>query len=758
MKTLRFIFAFLLMCYASGAMAQDFIEGTVYEEAENGDRMPLPGVNVYWKIVNQGVVTDANGHYKIPVHGEIGCLVFSCISYENDTVHHMFEPVHYDHIFHSIHMLNEVEIEARQKATFISALEPMVVQTITTQSLRRAACCSLAESFENNASVDVTYSDAVTGAKQIELLGLSGLYTQMLAENMPNFRGAASAFGLNYVPGNWMNAIQVSKGTSSVRNGYESISGQINVDYKKPEVGESEKLFLNLFGNTMGMAEFNFNTRWNVGKHGSMMVLGHVNHNFMTMAYNGDHFVDDPQVTQYNIFARYNYANEWFEGFWGVKALKEDRYGGQIGFVPGAHLHEGTAGDSLGFGINTQRYEAFSKTGFLFDRVETSLGIQQQFTYHKMHSAYFNTNIYHIEQYSYYANVLFNSYISNTMHKYSVGASYSYDKYNEHIVRSERGHSDVILEESRPTRTEHVPGVFAEYTYNDYDHWSFILGMRGDYNTYYQKLLYTPRVHVRYEPTKTWTFRLSAGKGYRSPNVLAENSTMLASAREIVFVDTPKMEEAWNYGLNLTKTFKIGWRELTMQADFYRTDFLNQIVLDRDADAHETRIYNLNGKSYSNSAQIEANCEIFKDFDLTLAFRYNDVKMTINDTLREKPFVNRYKGLVTMSYAPGTWQFDFTTQFNGDSRVPNLAGNATAVANGQNIERSPFYVIMNAQITKKLGKNWELYVGSENLTNYTQDYPIISANDPTSEDFDASMVWGPLSGIRGYLGVRFQIK
>ena len=263
---------------------------------------------------------------------------------------------------------------------------------------------------------------------------------------------------------------------------------------------------------------------------------------------------------------------------------------------------------------------------------------------------------------------------------------------------------------------------------------------------------------MRYEPTKTWTFRLSAGKGYRSPNVLAENSTMLASAREIVFVDTPKMEEAWNTGLNLTKTFNLGWRELTLQADFYRTDFLNQIVLDRDADAHETRIYNLDGKSYSNSVQIEANCEIFKDFDLTLAFRYNDVKMTINDTLREKPFVNRYKSLVTMSYAPGTWQFDFTTQFNGDSRVPNLAGNATAVANGQNIKRSPFYVIMNAQITKKLGKNWELYVGGENLTNYTQDYPIISANDPTSEDFDASMVWGPLSGIRGYLGVRFQIK
>ena len=759
MKTKQLtLITLLLFAFVGGVFAQGFIEGTVYEESENGERTPLPGVNVYWKIVNEGVVSDANGHYKIPVHGQIGCLVFSCISYENDTVHHMFDPIHYDHIFHSIHMLNEVEIASRQKASFISAIKPMAVQEISSEGLRRAACCSLAESFENNASVDVSYSDAVTGAKQIELLGLSGLYTQMMAENMPNFRGLASAFGLNYVPGTWMNAIQISKGTSSVRNGYESISGQINVDYKKPEPGESEKLFLNLYGNTMGMAEFNFNTRWNVGQHGSMMLLGHVNHNFMTMDSNGDHFVDDPRVTQYNVFARYNYANDWFEGMWGMKALKEDRYGGQIGYVPGAHLHEGAAGDSLGFVINTERYEAFSKTGFLFDRDDTSLGIQQQFTYHKMHSAYFNTNLYHAEQYSYYANLLFNSYIVNKMHKYSVGASYSYDKYKEHLRRTERGHSDQILADSLYGRVEHVPGVFAEYTFDDSEHWSAIVGMRTDYNTYYQKLLYTPRLHVRFNTHDDLTLRASAGKGYRSPNVLAENSTMLASARELVFVESPRMEEAWNYGINLTKTFSLGWRELTLAADFYRTDFVNQIVLDRDADAHQIRIYNLDGKSYSNSAQIEANCEIFKDFDLNLAFRYNDVKMTINDTLREKPFVNRYKGLVTMSYAPGTWQFDFTTQFNGDSRVPNLNGNATAVALHQNIERSPFYVIMNAQVTKKLGKCWELYVGGENLTNYKQDHPIISPENPTSEDFDASMVWGPLSGIRAYLGVRFQIK
>ena len=746
MKTIKhLLITTLILITASWGYAQGVIEVTVYEET-NGVRTPLPGVNVYWKIVNEGTVTDANGHYVIPLHERIGCLVFSYISYENDTVHHMVEPRHYDHVFSTLHMLNEVEIAARQKASYISSITPIAVESITTEGLRRAACCTLAESFESTASVDVAYPDAVTGARQIELLGLSGLYTQMMAENMPNFRGLASAFGLTYVPGTWMNGIQISKGTSSVRNGYESISGQINVDYKKPEEGESEKLYLNLYGNTMAMTELNFNTRWKMGQHGNMMVLGHVNHNFMQMDDNGDGFMDDPMVTQGNAFLRYNYNNnDWFEGMWGIKALSEYRYGGMMGYQPLRNLVN-LDPNLYGFSIFTQRYEAFSKTGVLFDRDDTSLGIQQLLIYHDLESHYFRRTDYSAKQLSYYANALFDSYIVTDHHKYSIGASYSYDKYDEK------------LNDSTFQRIEHVPGAFAEYVFNDEHHWNVIAGFRADYNSYYQKMLYTPRLHVRFKTHDELAIRVSAGKGYRSPNVLAENSTMFSSARVIRFMETPKMEEAWNYGINLTKGIDIGWRELVIQADFYRTDFVNQIVMDRDANAHEIRIYNLNGRSYSNCAQIEANCEIFKDFDLTLAFRYNDVKMTINDSLMEKPFVNRYKGLVTMSYAPGTWQFDFTTQFNGDSRVPDLSDNATAVAHGQNIERSPFYVIMNAQVTKKLGKYWELYLGGENLTNYKQQYPIISAENPTSEDFDASMIWGPISGIRGYLGVRFQVK
>lgn len=727
----------------TSAFAQNVIEGTVYEEVD-GKRQPLPGVNVYWKIANVGTVTDEQGHYSLEIHPTYKCLVFSFVGYLNDTVHHMAKPQHYDHVMSTPVTLSEVEIAARQKAQYVSALDPRHIEHITSEALRRCACCSLAESFETNASVDVAYADAVTGAKQIELLGLSGLYTQMMTENMPNFRGLASAFGLGYVPGTWMHGISVSKGTSSVRNGYESISGQINVEFKEPDEEHSEKVFVNLFTNTMLMSELNFNTRVKVGKRDGLLLLGHVGFNPMKMDGNSDGFLDDPVTKQYSAFLRYNHPNTGHFGCkLGVKALKEERLSGQMDFDPKRRLEEGY--DLYGIGINTERYEAFAKTGFIFDRPETSLGIQQQLTYHKMNS-YFGLKDYNANQLSYYANLLFDSYIVTTNHKFSVGASFSYDRFNEKFIDSTMNHS------------ERVGGVFAEYVFSDDHHWTVIGGFRADYNSYYQRMLYTPRLHVRFRTDNELALRLSAGKGYRSPNVLAENSTILASSRQIVFVNAPKMEEAWNFGINLSKHFDVGEKEIQLLVDAYRTDFLNQIVIDRDADAHQILIYNLNGKSYSNCAQIQVDYELFRDFDISLAFRYTDVKMTINDTLREKPFVNRYKGLVTLSYAPGTWQFDLITQFNGDSRIPDMSGNATAVKDGQVLERSPFYVIMNAQVTKKLGKHWEIYAGGENLTNFKQQRPIVAAYDPFSNDFDASMVWGPLSGIRGYLGVRFQVK
>ncbi|MDR0970664.1 MAG: TonB-dependent receptor [Lentimicrobiaceae bacterium] len=738
MKRIYQIISLFILLAAVNVIHAQQLTGIVYERYEDRE-YPLPGVNVYWSGTQIGTVTDVNGRYTIEYPEDFHWIVFSFVGYANDTIHTPHHGNVMDHVMTSPTIeLNEVEVVARAKSSYVSRLSTINATHIGDGELRRAACCNLAESFETNASVDVSYSDAVTGAKQIELLGLSGVYSQMMAENMPNLRGLASSFGLTYVPGTWMQAIQVSKGASSVVNGYESITGQINIDYKKPE--ESEKLFLNLFQSSMGRTEVNMNAKALINKDLQAMVLGHFSNNGQKHDENKDGFLDDPLYRQYNFFGRLNFNNGTFEGMFGIKGMKEDRQTGQKQFDPKKRFEEGF----YGVEINTERAETFLKTGYIFDRENTSLGIQQQFIYHDLQS-YYGLTDYNAKQYSYYLNALFNSYIVNERHVYTAGFSYSYDEYNE------------SLNDSTFNRFERVPGVFAEYTYKNDENLSVIAGMRVDHHSTHGWFA-TPRLHARYRFNETFILRGSIGKGYRSPNVLAENSTMLASSRAIVFQfnGEAKMEEALNYGLNLTKTFDVNRRELTINLDFYRTDFQNQIVIDRDTDVHKILIYNLNGKSYSNSAQIEVNYEVLKGLDVTAAFRYNDVKMTINDALMEKPLVNKYKGLVTLSYLTPKydWQFDFTTQFNGTSRIPSTATNPEAYRRS---DKSPEYIVMNAQVSKKLGK-FDVYVGGENLTGYTQKNPIIASDDPFGDYFDSSLVWGPLSGVKFYAGLRFTIE
>ncbi len=715
------------------------INGTIFEPTA-GEPKPLPGVNIYWKGTQSGTVSDENGHFQINVSRQTHDLVFSFVGYENDTlhVHHGEGPV--IHVMRQSLNLDEVEVVTTARTAFVSRLSTINATTITSGELTRAACCNLSESFETSASVDVSYTDAVTGAKQIELLGLAGIYTQMMSENVPNLRGLATTFGLTYIPGSWMESIQVSKGASSVLNGYESISGQINVEYKKPRL--SERFFLNLYQSHAGRSEANFNASLHLTEKLSTMLLGHVSSQWASHDKNGDGFLSEPLFTQYNFFNRWDYDQQNFEFQFGIKALKEDRMGGQVAFDPELPRN---LDNGYGIQINTERYEAFLKTGFIFNRPATSLGIQNQVIYHDLES-FFGLKDFDARQFSYYGNLLFQSYINNTQHTYTTGVSMVYDR-----IESRGNVQSGMLE-------ERVPGVFFQYTYSDGHHLNLIAGIRADHHNVHG-LFYTPRLHARYNFNEQTILRISAGKGYRSANVIAENLSLMASSRPLVFdfgaTDKQKMEEAWNFGINLSRFINIANRELTLNIDLYRTEFLNQVVVDRFTNNSEIRVYNLDGKSYSNSMQVEANYELFPKLDVTAAFRLNDVKMTYESGLEEKPFVNKYKGLLSFSYKPGLgrWQYDLTGQFNGQTRLPST------VQGPENLDtetRSPAYTIVNAQVTRNFRK-WNLYLGGENLTNFVQKDPIIAPHDPFGEQFDASMIWGPIMGMKIYAGLRYTI-
>ena len=713
--------------------------GGVFEYIK-GVEIPLIGASVVQLNSQNGTVTGSDGHFKINLNSQLPqMLIVSFVSYENDTID--LKQTGYDHVhigLTEVKNLSEVEIKARQKGSFVSRTQTRSVVTINDTELQKAACCNLSESFENSATVDVSYSDAVTGAKQIQMLGLAGIYTQLLTENIPNMRGLATPWGLGYIPGSWMESIQVSKGTSSVINGYESMVGQINIEYKK--ANEGEKFFLNAYGNQLGKVEGNMNTRFQLNDKCSTAVLAHIENMSVKHDKNGDSFLDQPLIQQINLFNRWKYANHQFRMRFGFKYLSENRQGGQMTFDPDK---EHTVENGYGIGVQTNRYEGFLKMGYVFEhRAQTSFGFQNQLVVDDQKS-YFGLTTYDAKQLSYYGNFMFQSWIADTRHKFTTGISYIYDKYNED------------LNDSTFIRTEKVAGSFAQYNYSNAKNLNLIIGLRLDHHNLYG-LLFTPRFHAKYNPNEHNVIRISTGKGYRSPNVIAENSSLLATSKKLVFTEELQIESSWNYGFSYTTYIDIGARELSITADFFRTQFDNQIIIDREDNAHIIYVYNLNGKSFSNSFQIESNYELFKNFDVTLAVRYNDVKTTIGGELQEKPLVNKYKGLLALSYQTNLkiWQFDLNIQGIGNQRLPYTGFYPEEY---QQPSYSPDYALINAQITRYF-KKFEVYIGGENIGNFRQMDPIIASDDPFGEYFDSSIVWGPITGIKVFAGFRYKIE
>ncbi|WP_320018580.1 TonB-dependent receptor [Labilibaculum manganireducens] len=740
MKKLFILFLTLLPLFS----VAETIQGKIVEKTSTSQQVPLPGASVFWKNTSVGTASDAEGRFNLKSTTESGTLIVQFVGYKTREIDINELKGNHDliiELFPSIE-LNEVIVSKRKLGTVIDRENPIQSQSITGAELCKAACCNLSESFETNASVDVSYADAATGAKSIKLLGLTGKYIEMMTEKNPNFKGLASVYGMVYVPGPWMESIQVSKGVGSVINGYESITGQINIEYQKPQ--NAPKLYLNAYTNSMGMAEGNLISGVKINRKLSTSILVHGQDNNKEIDYNHDHFLDDPMVRQYNFVNRWQWkpGKNWNTQF-GIKVIDEQRIGGQKGFDTSKPNDQSNA---YRIDIDTRRYEAFAKVGYLLPNDEDrSIALITNFASHEQNSFYGLKN-YDADQKYFYTNLLFQSYIGNLKNKYTAGLSFIYDDFQDQLSENNPLGTD---------RTEKVAGAYLEYTWLPSDKITLQTGLRYDDHSLFGGF-FTPRLHFRYEITPRSTIRLAAGSGRRTANPIAENSFLLASSRSFDIKERLNQEKAWNAGLSLTQYFNLFGKEFTASADFYRTEFENQVIVDVDSDVHKVRFYNLDGKSFANNYQVELKFEPVKRLDATTAIRFSDVKATINDEFQKVPYVNHYKGLVNLSYSTNMniWQFDFTTQFNGDMRIPSTAANPEE---HQRKAKSPAYTVMNAQITKRF-RLWEVYVGSENLGNYTQKHPVIAADDPFGEYFDASMIWGPIQERKFYLGLRLTIE
>ena len=734
------------------AFAQQFSKGTVVDEAN----LPLMGAEVYWNGTQIGVSTDDNGTFTLKRTENSNTLVISYIGYKTKTVkvtnsealHIQLEPQS---------ALEEVVVTQKRANTMKSQWQVANLHSMSSGELLKAACCNLSESFSTNPSIDVNFSDAVTGNKQIKMLGLTSPYILMAEENIPAMRGASQAYGLSFVPGTWIESIQITKGAGSVINGYESISGQINYEIEKPI--NARPFFLNLYTSEDSRYELNAHTKVKLSDKWATSLLAHGNVRQRKSDHNHDGFIDNPIGNQINLLNRWQYsdAEKGWVSFVNLNYMKDERQAGQMHYNP---LTDKGTTNAWGSEVNSERFTLSNKIGYVFpDTPYKSIGLQNSFQSHRQDS-YFGLNSYDIHQKSWYGNLIYNSIIGNTQHKFATGLSSTYDDYNEQLTTSALA-GDF-------SRIDRSVGAFFEYTYDNLSNFSFVAGVRADSHNNLGNFI-TPRFHLRYNPWKEATFRLSAGRGKRAANVIAENQQLLASSRQLHIIggDGGKLyglnpEIAWNYGASFLQTFKIWGKNAELSVDFYRTHFDNQVVVDLDHSPQQALFYNLDGKSFANSLQAEVSISPAKGLDFKAAYKYYDVQTQFTKGQLEKTLTPKHRWFANIAYETADtqennhsqWKFDVTFNWLGEQRLPTTATNPLAYRLS---DYAPSFATLNAQITRVFSKIFEVYVGGENITNYKQANGILAADAPFGAYFDSTMQYAPAFGQMYYAGLRFKL-
>lgn len=761
-----YLYLSLFISLSFNSFAQDnpfSFSGMVVNKADE----PLIGATVNWQDTTIGTVTDLDGWFTIPRLDTLNpyVLEISYVGYETVQVEVLPQEDRLKLIVEDNATLDDILVETKERSSFTSTLDPLNIENIGEGELRRAACCNLSESFENNATVNVNFSDAITGAKEIEMLGLRGTYTQMLIENRPTFNRLGRAYGLEYIPGTFIQSIQISKGASSVKKGVQGITGQINTELIKPF--KAPLLFVNLFANHTGRAELNAQFNYRLTQEWSTGLLLHGNYYGTEIDYNKDSFLDIPQKQQVNVISRWMYKPKNLHFEINLQGILDKRQGGQtlntyekVFQRPTNRLYQVSS--------DIQRIGLFGKLGYMgFNNPNQSIAIVYDANIHQ-HQSYFGDKKYTGLQKRLYANLVYQTNLINNEHNLSTGIAYDLVDFKEQFI------------DINNDRTEHLAAAYAEYDFTkkiNEDRGSafgLLLGLRTDLihsTSQFTKAYLSPRLNLKYNFTDDIVIRASGGRGVRTANLFIENLKFMPNHKEFKILETILPEVAWNYGVNFAWNFKLSPKhEGNLSIDLYRTDFENQLVADLDSDPTYTTIqfYNLNGPSFANSILVSYTQDIVKGLEARIAYKFNDVRMTYGNILHNMPLMPIHRGLVHLNYTTPKkdWEFNVTLNIIGPQRMPHLhPPYGDYLPNYRLEEYSPTYLRLNAHIVKFFKGGWEVYIGGENLTNYTQEDPILGYQDPfgTSKTpsyakFDATAIFAPVFGTQIYAGIKYTLQ
>ena len=738
----------LLLTIPALVFSQQKVSGSILE-LQNNKEVPLPFANVFWLNSQVGTVTDIDGNFSIEYSSEHTKLVISYVGYTTDTISVTNPNTFVKHVLKPKATLDEVILTSRIKATSKSYLKSENVINISSAELLKAACCNLSESFETNPSIDVNFADAITGVRQIRMLGLTTPYTVITTENIPSVRGASQAYGLSFIPGTWVESIQITKGAGSVVNSFESIAGQINAELVKPAT--DSKLFVNAFGALGGRQELNLHLNTKITDTWSTGVYLHGNARDKKNDRNKDGFLDNPLAKQLNFMNRWQYANPktGVVSFISLNYLKDDKQVGQTEFVPQRDV--GTT-NFWGGEIDTQRAGFTAKLGYVTPSAPyQSIGLQVAGSRHEQNS-YFGLREYNILHDSGYVSGVFNSIIGDSRHTFKTGITATYDDYKE------------LVETTSYDRTEQSIGAFFEYSFDDLENFTMTSGLRVDSHNLLGTFV-TPRFHARYTPWNKAALRASFGRGKRSATIFTENQSLFATSRAISITDNGgpiyglDPEIAWNYGVSFLQGFTVFGRKAEVSVDFYRTDFQNQVVVDWE-DPNQIRFYNAQNATTASSLQIDLNYAILERLDFKTTYKYYDVQTRYATGKLTRPLTPEHRFFANLSYQTQPykqqqWKFDATYNWLSSQRFSNTQSNSAPYRLPQN---SPSLGTLNTQVTRVFSAKFEIYLGAENITDQSQDNPILDAQNPFGSNFDTTFVYGPIFGSNYYAGLRYNIN
>lgn len=727
--------------------AQNTLEGVVLEKI-NGKEEPIFGANVFWLNQNIGRVTKEKGEFSIPYKPTYTKLVITYVGYQTDTLN-ITNTGFIKHYLKPEAQLEEVTIKTRNQSLSRSFLSSENTIKVSSDELLKAACCNLSESFETNPSIDVNFADAVTGTKQIKMLGLDSPYIMITTENVPSIRGALQTHGMSFIPGTWVESIQITKGAGSVVNGFESFTGQINAEFQKPSI--DFPLFVNAYAGINGRLELNTHINQQISEKWHTGLYIHGNQRAEKFDRNDDGFLDLPLRQQINVLNRWQYADQekGIISFLNVRYLNDKMQSGQLDFDPETDKFTTNA---WGSETDTERFESSVKLGYVNPDIPyQSIGVQADFSFHDQES-YFGFRRHDITHTSFYSNLIYNSIISDSQHKIKTGITFIYDDFDE------------LVDDTTYVRTDNSIGGFFEYAFDNLTNLSFTAGIRADQHNRLGFFL-TPRFHLRYTPWGKSALRFSFGRGKRAANIFAENHNLFASNRQINILNTNGQiyglapEIAWNYGISYLQGFNLFGRKGDFALDFYRTDFVNQVVVDWE-NPSEINFFNLDGTSFSNVFQAEINYELLERLDLRTAYKFFDVQTDYLDGRRQKPLIPRHRFFINLGYSTppkendAQWKFDLTYNWLSEQRYPDTSLNPVQF---QLPDETPTVGTLNTQITKVFSNAFEVYIGGENITDVRQDNPILSADNPFGSKFDSNFVYGPIFGNMYYIGLRFKL-